>query len=227
MAPLDSPSIYYSARRFDAVNSIDRVPANTADIVASGALIWRMRDGALEVLIIHRPRYDDWSWPKGKQDPGESLAETAIREIREEVGLQVVLGVPLAVTSYPVGGRPKDVFYWSAELPEGARALADEGEVDELRWVTTDVARALLTNQDDLAPLESLEALAEADALRTHPILIARHAKAKPRSNWAAAEDDRPLAATGKRQALASSRLFAAWLRAVLFLLRGCAACRP
>ncbi len=72
MAPLDSPSIYYSARRFDAVNSIDRAPANTADIVASGALIWRMRDGALEVLIIHRPRYDDWSWPKGKQDPGES-----------------------------------------------------------------------------------------------------------------------------------------------------------
>ena len=118
MAPLDSPSIYYSARRFDAVNSIDRAPANTADIVASGALIWRMRDGALEVLIIHRPRYDDWSWPKGKQDPGESLAETAIREIREEVSLQVVLGVPLAVTSYPVGGRPKDVFYWSAELPE-------------------------------------------------------------------------------------------------------------
>ena len=83
--------------------------------------------------------------------------------------------------------------------------------MDELRWVTTDVARALLTNQDDLAPLESLEALAEADALRTRPILIARHAKAKPRSNWAAAEDDRPLAATGKRQALASSRLFAAW----------------
>lgn len=211
MAPLDSPSIYYSARRFDAVNTIDRAPANTADIVASGALIWRMHDGALEVLIIHRPRYDDWSWPKGKQDPGESLAETAIREIREEVSLQVVLGVPLAVTSYPVGGRPKDVFYWSAELPEGARALADEGEVDELRWVTTDVARALLTNQDDLAPLESLEALIEAEALRTRPILIARHAKAKPRSNWAAAEDDRPLAATGKRQALASSRLFAAW----------------
>ena len=78
-----------------------------------------------------------------------------------------------------VGGRPKDVFYWAAELPEGARALADEGEVDELRWVTTDVARELLTNQDDLAPLESLEALAEADALRTRPILIARHAKAK------------------------------------------------
>ena len=211
MAPLDSPSIYYSARRFDAVNSIDRAPANTADIVASGALIWRMRDGALEVLIIHRPRYDDWSWPKGKQDPGESLAETAIREIREEVGLQVVLGVPLAVTSYPVGGRPKDVFYWAAELPEGARALADEGEVDELRWVTTDVARALLTNQDDLAPLESLEALAGGGCTTYPSDSDCPPREAKPRSNWAAAEDDRPLAATGKRQALASSRLFAAW----------------
>lgn len=184
MAPQDSSSIYYSARRFDAVNSVDRSPANTAEIVAAGALIWRVRDDIFEVLIIHRPNYDDWSWPKGKQDPGESLAETAIREIREEVGLQVTLGVPLAVTSYPVGGRPKDVFYWSAQLPEGARALADEGEVDELRWVTPEVARALLTNRDDLGPLDSLEALREADALRTRPVIIARHAKAKPRSHW-------------------------------------------
>ena len=88
--------------------------------------------------------------------------------IREEVSLQVVLGVPLAVTSYPVGGRPKDVFYWSAELPEGARALADEGEVDELRWVSTEVARALLTNEDDLASSGGpWRRLAEADALRT------------------------------------------------------------
>ena len=211
MAPQDPTSTYYSARRFDAVNSIDRSAANTADIVASGALIWRQHEGVFEVLLIHRPRYNDWSWPKGKQDPGESLAETAIREIREEVGLQVVLGVPLAVTSYPVGGRPKDVFYWSAALPEGAHALADEGEVDELRWVTPDVARSLLTNEDDLAPLQSLEALLQADALRTRPIIISRHAKAKPRSHWAAAEDDRPLAGTGKRQALASAGLFAAW----------------
>ena len=211
MAPQDSSSIYYSARRFDAVNSVDRSPANTAEIVAAGALIWRVRDDVFEVLIIHRPNYDDWSWPKGKQDPGESLAETAIREIREEVGLQVTLGVPLAVTSYPVGGRPKDVFYWSAQLPEGARALADEGEVDELRWVTPEVARALLTNRDDLGPLDSLEALRGADALRTRPVIIARHAKAKPRSHWAAAEEDRPLAGTGKRQALASSGLYAAW----------------
>ena len=74
MAPQDSSSIYYSARRFDAVNSVDRSPANTAEIVAAGALIWRVRDDIFEVLIIHRPNYDDWSWPKGKQDPGESLA---------------------------------------------------------------------------------------------------------------------------------------------------------
>ena len=166
-------------------------------------------------------------WPKGKQDPGESLAETAIREIREEVGLQVVLGVPLAVTSYPVGGRPKDVFYWSAELPEGARALADEGEVDELRWVSTEVARALLTNEDDLAPLESLEALAEADVLRTRPVLIARHAKAKPRSTGL------PLRMTARLRLPASARrwLLAVslrrGLRAALFLPRGCVAFRP
>lgn len=107
MAPQDSSSIYYSARRFDAVNSVDRSPANTAEIVAAGALIWRVRDDVFEVLIIHRPNYDDWSWPKGKQDPGESLAETAIREIREEVGLQVTLGVPLAVTSYPWAAVPR------------------------------------------------------------------------------------------------------------------------
>ena len=69
----------------------------------------------------------------------------------------------------------------------------------------------MLTNRDDLGPLDSLEALREADALRTRPVIIARHAKAKPRSHWAAAEDDRPLAGTGKRQALASSGLYAAW----------------
>ena len=73
MAPQDSSSIYYSARRFDAVNSVDRSPANTAEIVAAGALIWRVRDDIFEVLIIHRPNYDDWSWPKASRTRANPL----------------------------------------------------------------------------------------------------------------------------------------------------------
>ena len=77
MAPQDSSSIYYSARRFDAVNSVDRSPANTAEIVAAGALIWRVRDDVFEVLIIHRPNYDDW--PSQKPQSARFVRKWACR----------------------------------------------------------------------------------------------------------------------------------------------------
>ena len=67
------------------------------DILAAGCVCWRVVDGELQVLVIHRPRYDDWSWPKGKQDDGETLPETAVRELREETGLHITLGVHLEI----------------------------------------------------------------------------------------------------------------------------------
>lgn len=89
---------YYSAHTQPNGLALTYTPKNAAEIIAAGALIWRVRNSKIELLIIHRPRYDDWSWPKGKQDAGETIPETAIREISEEVQLRVHLGVPLGTT---------------------------------------------------------------------------------------------------------------------------------
>lgn len=201
----------YSAYHRDGDYSVVRTPSDRAAVEAAGCLIWRRKNQQVEVLLIHRPRYDDWSWPKGKVDPGETIAETAIREVREEVGLEVRLGVPLAVTSYRVHQGPKDVFYWAAEVGPGAQPTADMGEVDELRWVRPSEAKKLLTNSSDIEPLKTLIALEEEGDLATRPVLVLRHAKAKPRGSWAGPEGERPLAATGKRQAISVAKLLEAW----------------
>lgn len=189
-----------------------------AEILAAGALIWRMHYGELQVLLIHRPRYDDWSFPKGKLDEGETLPECAAREVGEEVGLKVRLGVPLPITRYEVTKRTKsgpalrskEVWYWAAEVIEG-RPQPDGDECDEARWVVPDQARELLTSPGDILPLEELERLHRRKSLRTVPFVVLRHAKAKPRSSWSKSESERPLAATGKRQAKAVERLLTAW----------------
>lgn len=125
--------------------------------------------------------------------------------------LRVHLGVPLGTTRYKVNGKTKDVFYWAAQLPAGQKPRADKDEVDDIQWVSIKKARTMLTNPSDLQPLEAFENLWATSGLDTHPIIIARHTKAKPRANWSAAEDERPLAGTGKRQALALARLLTAW----------------
>ena len=181
------------------------------DILAAGCVCWRVVDGELQVLVIHRPRYDDWSWPKGKQDDGETLPETAVRELREETGLRVTLGVHLGDAEYKVRGHDKLVRYWAAEVAPNVRAVPEDDEVDRMEWVPVERARDMLTNTDDLAPLEELVRLHSRACLATRPVIVIRHAKAKPRSSWQRAEGDRPLAATGKRQALAVTRLLAAW----------------
>ena len=103
--------------------------------LAAGAVLWRGDPQDPEVALIHRPRYDDWSWPKGKLDPGETLPECAVRELREEVRLELRPGIPLCVTAYEVPGKrgvrqSKEVWYWAAEV-DGQRALPDGDEVDE------------------------------------------------------------------------------------------------
>lgn len=190
-----------------------------AEILAAGALCWRLHKGELQVLVIRRPRYGDWSFPKGKLDDGETLPECAVREVSEEVGLKIRLGVPLPITRYYVGGksnsgsgrqRSKEVWYWAAEVMEG-KAEPDGKETDEVRWVSTDKARRMLSNEGDIPPLDELERLHSANSLRTVPFIVLRHAKAKPRSSWQKPESQRPLAATGKRQAKAVERLLSAW----------------
>ena len=197
------------------MESVDEAVTSPAEetapsVIAAGAICWRKEQGQLEVLVIHRPRYADWSWPKGKIDPGETTPECAVREVEEEVGLRISLGIPLASSIYPVASGPKVVYYWAART-ERMVVRPDGNEVDKFLWVAPARAVELLTNPTDQEPLQSLLAAHEADQLETWPLIVVRHAKAKPRSSWTRAEGDRPLAATGRRQAAAVSRLLEAW----------------
>jgi 8-oxo-(d)GTP phosphatase len=177
---------------------------------AAGALCWRSTNGSLEVLIIHRPRYQDWSWPKGKLDDGETLPEAAVREVEEEVGLKVRLGLPLPAINYRVNAGLKEVRYWAAQV-NGAEALPDGDEVDRAEWVDPQKAREMLANPSDIDPLNALVHWYDHGDLPTWPIILLRHAKAKPRSTWTLAEGDRTLVASGQRQAKAVARLLNAW----------------
>lgn len=181
------------------------------DIIAAGAIPWRLEHGKLRVLVIHRPKYDDWSWPKGKLDDGEAIAECAVREVREEIGLGITLGLPLAATAYSVKQRTKVVYYWAAAADSESEVIPDGSECDEVRWVSAKQAMGMLSNPSDAAPLLDLIAAHKEGHLEAKPFILVRHAKAKPRSKWTRAEGDRPLAATGRRQAQAVSRLLEAW----------------
>lgn len=180
------------------------------EVSAAGAICWRMTRGRLELLLIHRPRYQDWSWPKGKLEPGETLPEAAVREVDEEAGLRLRLGIPLPSITYPVSVGLKTVHYWAAAAGEET-GRADGREVDEIRWCSPDEAFELLSNPSDKEPLEAFLTAHHRGELDTWPLIILRHAKAKPRSAWTRAEGERTLAATGRRQAQAVGRLLAAW----------------
>jgi 8-oxo-(d)GTP phosphatase len=188
-------------------------------IYAAGALLWREVSGQLLVAVIHRARYDDWSFPKGKQDPGECLPETAVREIREETGLKIKLGVRLKIVNYTVGENiPKEVHYWAARVSDSALAKSKfkpSEEVAEVTWKTPEDARRVLTYEFDQQVLDELMALYVQKSLRTKPVIILRHAKATPRSDWRGGKglDDghRPLLPAGALQANALVPLLGAF----------------
>jgi 8-oxo-dGTP pyrophosphatase MutT (NUDIX family) len=125
-------------------------------VEAAGGLVWRRRDdGALEVLVVHRPKYDDWTLPKGKLDSGESHETAAMREVFEETGLRCRIGRELPATRYhDRHGRPKRVRYWEMEVEGGE--FAPNREVDEVQWVDLDTAARMLTYERDQALLEAL-----------------------------------------------------------------------
>lgn len=185
-------------------------PGEPVAVTAAGALPWRLNKDQLEVLLIHRPRYDDWSWPKGKIDDGETIPECAIREVREEIGLSASLGIPLPPIHYHVASGLKVVYYWAVRV-NGDKLVPDGKEVDSVMWCAPEKAARLLSNPSDVAPLEYLQDAHGRGELNTWPLLVLRHAKAKPRSSWSKAEGERPLAATGTRQAQAVGRLLQAW----------------
>lgn len=196
-----------------------RYPPGT--VVAAGALVWRVRNGQLQVLAVHRPRYDDWSWPKGKLDPGETLPACAIREVAEETGKQIVLGQPLPTLRYPIAGdKTKVVKYWAAKVasketgPIRARPpypKIDKSEIDKSAWLTIDEAARRITFKDDLRPLEALVTAYENERLETHAFIIARHARAKRRKAWHRSDITRPITKRGQERARQLVPLFAAF----------------
>lgn len=129
---------------------------DTTVVQAAGGVVWRRSpSGDVEVLLVHRPRYDDWTVPKGKLDRGEDHAAAALREVEEETGLRCQLGPELGFTSYrDRRDRPKQVRYW-AMAPTGGR-FTPTAEVDEVRWLPLARARAVLTYERDLPVLDAL-----------------------------------------------------------------------
>lgn len=179
-------------------------------VFAAGAILWREVEGELFVALIHRARYDDWSWPKGKVDPGETLPQTAVREIAEETGLKVKLGVRLGIIRYklPAGGD-KEVHYWAARVSDSALAkskFVPSEEVAKVDWIRASEAAKLLTYEHDQEVLLRAQDLHTLGRLRTKPVIILRHATALPRSDWKGgkAVDDgkRPLLPVGYAEAV-------------------------
>lgn len=176
-------------------------------IPAAGTLPWRRSaSGAIEVLLVHRPRYQDWSWAKGKLDPNEEWPVAAARETSEETSVPVALGRPLPPATYTVldnKGLPatKEVRYWAA-TPTGAGG-ALRHEIDEIAWLSVRAAHERLDYSRDRDQLRALVRAEQEGELQTTPFIIVRHAKAVSRSGFPGPDDQfRPLDASGAERAL-------------------------
>ena len=164
---------------------------------AAGGLVWR--DGALgvEVLLVHRPKYDDWTFPKGKVETGESLLECARREVYEEAGIAPKIGRYLGRVSYRnQKDRPKEVDYWAMQAE--VVAFAPSAEVDRIRWVD----EKSLTEQVSYSTERNLVAgLGSRWRNPADRILLTRHAQAGKRGGWTSDDSTRPLSESGRAQA--------------------------
>ena len=151
------------------------------------------------VLLVHRPKYDDWSFPKGKLNRGEHPTTAAVREVEEETGVRIRLGLPLADQHYLVRAGTKRVHYWigRAVSDPGVDGYEPNAEIDEVGWFPVDKARRRLTYQFDVDTLD--EALEHARKTRT--MVVLRHGQARSRKAWRSDDRERPLLATGKHQA--------------------------
>ena len=167
-------------------------------IHAAGAVLWRY--GAkkkIEVALIHRPRYGDWSLPKGKRDGSESMIACAYREVMEETGYASAFGPELGEVTYVVDGISKIVKYWSAQAATEKTGTPDPQEIDKLEWLSPAEARKKLTLDDDRSVIDFFLEFGTG----TTPLVLLRHAKAVKREDWDGDDGDRPLAHLGQLQA--------------------------
>lgn len=188
---------------------------DSASVYAAGAVCWRLIDGKMHVLLIHRTVHGDITIPKGKVDPGETLPATAVREIEEETGLAIALGLPVGVSEYLMpGGKTKIVHYWAAEvLPEHIQhsTFVPNGEVAALEWVTIKKARTYLSYAPDVEIIDAFAALVARGVTSTFAIVVLRHAKATPPHDWPGPDATRPLSERGVAQAAALAGTVSAW----------------
>lgn len=171
------------------------VEPTAADVLAAGAVLWRPGTHGLEFALVHRPKYDDWSFPKGKLDAGETMPFAAVREIAEETGQVCRLGPLLGDVRYAVAEGGKLVRYWAAEARGGEFTPGDE--TDELRWLDASTAAELLSYPHDLGILERFAALGPPVSV----VALVRHGKAGSRSQWDGDDALRPLSGSGREQA--------------------------
>jgi len=175
--------------------------AATDRIVAAGAVVTREGLNGTEYLLVHRDYREDWTFPKGKVESGEHVNGAAVREVREETGFAIELGMPLPTQTYKIEERLKDSHYWSARLLSGTFLPNDE--VDEIAWLTFEEAAKRLTYEHDVDVLR-----AAAVAVKTTPMIVLRHTQAMKRADWAADDENlnepdafRPLTSVGRIQA--------------------------
>jgi 8-oxo-(d)GTP phosphatase len=155
---------------------------------AAGAVVWRPGRAGPEIVLVHRPRYDDWSYPKGKCERGEHVIRTAIREVSEEAGMGVVLGRALSPSVYPISSGTKHVSYWAARHVQSF-GFVPNSEVDDVLWLPAATAHERLTYERDVALLGEFRS----GPASTVPLILLRHAEAGAK---AVVADDDPSAAT-------------------------------
>lgn len=177
----------------------------TRTVLAAGTVCWRRVDDELMVLLVHRTRQRDVSFPKGKLDKGESMPRAAVRETLEETGIAVTLGANLGTIHYtlPTGGE-KTVQYWAAEVTEAAvhaSTFKPNGEISALEWVPLSRVPKRLSYRADRELFEVFARLAARDAVDTFSVILLRHARAEPRGAAWPTDRLRPLSDSGEHQA--------------------------
>jgi 8-oxo-(d)GTP phosphatase len=167
------------------------------EVRAAGAVVWRPAGNGAQVALVHRPKYDDWSFPKGKLLAGEHVLLAAVREVAEETGLQVTLGRRLPPVRYDNVTVPKRVDYWAATVAAAPAGFLATSEVDQLAWVAASTAGPRLSYPRDVETLVSFRT----GPLRTVPLILVRHASAGSKSRWRKDDRARPLDAEGRKDA--------------------------